>query len=65
MGGASGEIRGESKIEVYLKYKEETEGFGEMFQDCNPDPKHKKLCKKKMFRDPESGEWVLYYYLHT
>ena len=65
MGGQSGETRGKSKIEVYLKYERLIEGVGEIFQSRNPDPKNKKLCKKLMVWDPDTGEWVLYYHLHT
>jgi len=63
MGGAVGEIRGKSKIEVYLKYREIAEN--ENFQTRIPDPKKKKYCKKEMVWDPETEEWVLYYHLHT
>lgn len=62
MGGTSGEIRGKSKIDVYLKYQEETE---EWDGSCNPDPNYKKFCKEQMVLDPETEEWVLYYHLHT
>jgi len=62
MGGASGEVSGRSKIEAYIKYQEITEGWdGSM----DPDPKYKKFCKSLMELDPETGEWVLYYHLHT
>lgn len=64
MGGQSGEIRSKSKIEAYLKYERFVEGVGEIFESRNP-PKNKKLCKKLMVWDPDTGEWVLYYYLHT
>jgi len=65
MGGMSGEMRGKSKIEVYLRYVEELEGFGETFQEHDPDPKYKKKCKRLMLWDPTAGEWVLHYHLHT
>ena len=42
MGGTNGEVRGQSKIETYLKYLEEVEGLGDTFQDRHPDPKYKK-----------------------
>jgi hypothetical protein len=62
MGGISGEIRGEKKIDVLLKYLEETE---EWDGSCYPDPQYKKFCKSQMVWDSETGEWVLYYHLHT
>lgn len=65
MGGMNGDVRGQSKIETYLKYVKIVEGFGDTFQECHPDPKSKKGCKKLMVQDPESGEWVLNFHLHT
>ena len=65
MGGTSGEVRRQSKIEAYLKFAEEVEGFGETFQEHNPDPRNKKLCKRLMVQDPVTGEWVLHFHLHT
>jgi len=65
MGGISGEVRGKSKIEVYLKYEEKIQEIGEMFQEIDPYPRNKKQCKKQMIWDPEAGKWVLYYHLHT
>ena len=65
MGGTSGEIRGRSKIEAYLKYANEVEGYGDLFLSHNPDPRNKKLCKSLMVQDPDAGEWVLWYRLHT
>ena len=65
MGGTYGEIRGDSKIEVYLNYVEEVERLGDIFLSRYPDPKHKKVCKKSIDWDPDAGEWVLYYHLHT
>ena len=65
MGGMSGEVRGQSKIDTYLKYVDEVEGFGDMFQDHSPSPRNKKLCKGLMVQDPDTGEWVLHFHLHT
>ena len=65
MGGTYGEIRGSSKIQVYLNYLEETERMENTFTSKHPDPKYRKLCKKNMVWDPSTGEWVLYYHLHT
>ena len=61
MGGVTGEIRGKSKIEVYLKYCDLAEN--EFFPRRIPDPKDKKGCKKEMVQDPETEEWVLRYHL--
>ena len=63
MGGVINEVRGSSKIETYLKYAELVDGYGETFQSHNP--KYKKLCKNLMKQDPETGEWVLVFRLHT
>ena len=65
MGSTSGEIRGKSKIETYLKYTEEIEAVGNIFQDQHPDPRYKKECKRLMKQDPKSGEWVLRFHFHT
>ncbi len=65
MGGMSGEVRERSKIDAYLNYAEQVEGFGDTFQDHAPDPRNKKLCKRLMVQDPDTGEWVLYFHLHT
>jgi len=61
MGGLTDEVRGRSKIETYLKYVERAEGF----EDNNPDPKYKKVCKRQMIQDPDNGDWVLRFHLHT
>ena len=63
MGGMNGEIRGRSKIDVYLEYKDLAEN-GPMEWHI-PDPKYKKYCKEVMEWDPETEEWVLAYHLHT
>jgi hypothetical protein len=65
MGGTSGEIRGRSKVETYLKYADFCEGIGSMMEDRNPDPAFKKYTKRQMVQAPETGEWVLYYHLHA
>ena len=65
MGGMTGEVRGRSKIEAYLEYAALVEGFGDTFQDRDPDPDYKKLCKREMSQDPSTGEWVLRFHLHT
>ncbi len=63
MGGSTGEVRGDSKIETYLEYealtKDETDG------SWNPNPAAKKECKRLMRKDPDTGEWVLAYRFHT
>jgi len=65
MGGLTDAVRGRSKIETYLKYVERLEGFGETFQERDPDPRYKKVCKREMVQDPITGDWVLRYHLHT
>ncbi len=61
MGGFNGEVRGKSKIDVYLEYKDLTEN--DMMKWRIPDPKYKKHCKKMMEWDSETEEWVLLYHL--
>ena len=65
MGGTTGEVRGKSKIEAYLRYVEIIDAHGETFLTQYPKPHNKKGCKREMVQDPETGEWVLYYRLHT
>lgn len=65
MGGIHGIVRGNSKIDTYLKYTMLVEEQGNGLLDRNPDPENKKGCKKLMERDPETGEWVLHYHLHS
>ncbi len=65
MGGTHGEVRGRSKIHAYLEYAELVEAYGDTFQDHYPDPRNKKLCKRRMVQDPDTGEWVLSFHLHT
>ncbi len=56
MGGYGGTVKGKSKIETYLRYKEKCE---EWDLDRHPDPKCKKFCKKSMIWDDARKEWVL------
>ncbi len=65
MGGHTGTVRGQSKAETYRNYVELVENLGQTFQDHNPDPHYKKACKKEMLQDPNTGEWVLHFHLHT
>ena len=65
MGGMHDEVRGPSKIAAYLEYAKLVEGYGDTFQDHVPNPKNKKLCKRSMVQDPDTGEWVLRFRLHT
>lgn len=65
MGGTHGEVRGKSKIATYLKYTEIVEHAKGIMDDAHPNPKYKKDCKKQMVQDPETGEWILQYHLHT
>jgi len=63
MGGVADQVRGSSKIETYIKYKELVEDS--IMESKNPDPLYKKECKRRMIWDSETEEWVLYYHLHT
>jgi hypothetical protein len=65
MGGTVGEVRGRSKAEVYYQYLELVERTGDTFQECHPDPKGKRECKQHIVQDPDTGDWILYYHLHT
>lgn len=61
----TGEVRGKTKIEAYLKYLDLLEGAGDVFESYSPNPHNKKGCKEAMVRDPETREWVLHFHLHT
>jgi hypothetical protein len=65
MGGTVGEVRGRSKIEAYKQYLDLVEQCGDTFGDRFPDPAYKKFTKRQMVQDPQTGEWVLPYRLHT
>ncbi len=56
MGGYNGEVTGRTKIETYLRYVEEC---GTWDLDHDPEPRHKKYCKKLMKWDDQRREWVL------
>ena len=58
-----GQIKGKSKSKVYYKYKDLVDN--RIFTDMYPDPKYKKHCKKIMYQDKSTSEWVLDYHLHT
>jgi hypothetical protein len=66
MGGESGEVRGKTKIETYVKYVEYCESWagGAGCTQC-PESSYKKVCYKEMQWDPAREEWVLQYHLHT
>ena len=65
VGGVSGEVRGKSKIETYLKYVVLVDEQQSFFEEQSPNPKHKKVCKAAMVQDPDTGEWILRYHLHS
>ena len=65
MGGMRDMITGASKAEAYGKYLQVVENLGPTFLEHHPDPKYKKACKRQMVQDPQTGEWVLHFYLHT
>jgi hypothetical protein len=65
MGGTGGEIRGKTKLEVYKRFRaevnrKETEERTGLYMDAGlgTKPQLYDLMKK----DPETGEWVLYYH---
>ena len=57
MGGVTLEVRGRSKPETYARFVQQAER--NPHPDIYPDPKHKKMCKRMMVQDPQTGEWVL------
>lgn len=62
MGGSSGEIRGKTKIETYLRYAEQAE---KQEGSWHPPVQNKKECKRLMEKDPGTGEWILRFHWHT
>ena len=61
MGGQSGETRGKSKIETYLKYERLIEGVGEIFQSRNPDPLKTRNFVKSLWcgtQIPGNGSYI-------
>jgi hypothetical protein len=63
MGGSIGEIRGWSKTETYIEYEAlSSEGPDGSW---DPNPAAKKECKRRMRKDPNTGEWILPYRFHT
>ena len=64
MGALRGMVRGTSKAKAYQEYADLIEAHGDTFLDHRP-PKNKKLCKSLMHQDPDTGDWILDYRLHT
>lgn len=61
MGGTWGEVRGQTKIETYLRYVDRCEGWpGSHY----PTPTGKKWCYKQMQWDDKGEEWVLSFRFH-
>jgi hypothetical protein len=58
VGGFWSEVRGDTKVETYLKYVDKCEGTP---FSPHPHPRYKKSCYREMERDPETREWVLRY----
>lgn len=59
--GTGGEVRGKTKIQTYIKYKERCESWPGSHA---PDPDGKKYCYKCMEWDDRREEWVLPYFWH-
>ena len=59
MGSFRGEVRGNSKVETYIKYLKVSESWD---LARYPDPKYKKFCKKQMEWDRVKREWILQYH---
>jgi len=65
MGGTGGEIRGKTKLEVYKRFRAEVnraeiEAATGLYMDAGIGTKPE--LYRKMGKDPETGEWVLYYH---
>jgi hypothetical protein len=68
MGGMGGHVRGRTKLECYKNFRrevnrEEIEEANDMYMDAGLGDKH--ALYRQMEKDPESGEWVLFYHFHT
>ncbi len=65
MGGTGGRIRGKTKLETYKRFKqqvnrEKVEARTGLFMDAGTGTKPD--LYKQMKKDPETGEWVLFYH---
>ena len=65
MGGT---CRGKTKLACYKNYRREVnikeiEEKYDMYQDAGGGTKQQ--LYRQMEKDPETGEWVLYYHFHT
>jgi hypothetical protein len=65
MGGMGGYIRGKTKLEVYKRFRaevnrKETEERTGLYMDAGLGTKPR--LYDLMEKDPETGEWVLYYH---
>ena len=68
MGGMGGTCRGKTKLACYKNFRREVnrkeiEERYEMSMDAGIGTKRE--LYRQMTKDPESGEWVLYYHFHT
>lgn len=68
MGGMGGTCRGKTKLACYKNFRREVnrkeiEERYEMSMDAGTGTKQE--LYRKMTKDPETGEWVLYYHFHT
>lgn len=57
MGGVTLEVRGKNKGQTFARFLEKAKD--NPLPDIYPDPKNKKMCKRMMKQDPETGDWVL------
>jgi hypothetical protein len=65
MGGMGGFVRGRTKIEVYKKFRaeinrKEVEASTGLYMDAGEGAKPEVYSQMK--KDPETGEWVLFYH---
>ncbi len=66
MGGMGSYIRGKTKLEVYKRFRaevnrKETEERTGLYMDAGLGTKPT-LYESRWEKDPETGEWVLYYH---
>ncbi len=62
MGGMHGEIYGKTKIEVWKKFEPLRSRDNQPLGLYLETPLTKKEAYRKMTRDPQTGQWVLWYH---
>ena len=65
MGGMGGSVRGKTKIECYLRFRKQInrqriEDSTDLYMDAGGGTKSE--IYQQMKKDPETGEWVLYFH---